>query len=377
MTAGWCSTTIDAACNVEYGTRVVQKRDGGTAFPVYGGGGVTFFIDASNRENRVVVSRFGMSEECTRFVEGQFFLNDSGLTLSPKDEAALLPAFLDRLILSLNREIFSLGRGAAQKNLDVPAFKTLRISYPNSIAEQRRIVAILDEAFEGIATAKAQIEKNLGNACALLESHLERVFAERGREWMEKRLAELARINYGYTESASLDAVGPHFLRITDIQGSKVDWGAVPYCRIDKSDLTKYELKDGDIVFARTGATTGKSYLVQDPPESVFASYLIRVRIGSEDLLPQFLSWFFHSPFYWRTIRSGVSGSAQGGFNATKLAELVIPFPKSKSEQMAVVAKFEELAERTHRLAHLHERKLGALDELKKSLLYGAFNGQL
>jgi type I restriction enzyme S subunit len=134
-------------------------------------------MDASNRENRVVVSRFGMSEECTRFVEGQFFLNDSGLTLSPKDEAALLPAFLDRLILSLNQEIFSLGRGAAQKNLDVPAFKMLRISYPSSTAEQRRIVAILDEAFERIATAKAHAEKNLRNAREVFAARIRDAFS--------------------------------------------------------------------------------------------------------------------------------------------------------------------------------------------------------
>ena len=85
---GWHTTTIDDACNVEYGTRVVQKRDGGSIYPVYGGGGATFFMDTTNRANRVVVSRFGMSEECTRYVDGDFFLNDSGLTLSPKDTNA-------------------------------------------------------------------------------------------------------------------------------------------------------------------------------------------------------------------------------------------------------------------------------------------------
>jgi type I restriction enzyme S subunit len=66
-------TTLDDACRIEYGTRVVQKKDGGSTYPVYGGGGATFYMDSFNRSNRLVVSRFGMSEQCTRFVKGDFF----------------------------------------------------------------------------------------------------------------------------------------------------------------------------------------------------------------------------------------------------------------------------------------------------------------
>src|ERR1039458_9493214 len=98
--------------------------------------------------------------------------------------------------------------------------------------EQQRIVGILDEAFAGIATAKANAEKNLQNARALFESHLQSVFTQRGPGWVEQRLGGLSRISYGYTESASAEKVGPHFLRITDIQENRVDWATVPYCPI-------------------------------------------------------------------------------------------------------------------------------------------------
>ena len=81
----WQTKPLEEVCNVEYGTRVVQKRDGGKGFPVYGGGGATFEMDGFNREDRLVIARFGMSEECTRFIAGQFYLNDSGLTVSPKN----------------------------------------------------------------------------------------------------------------------------------------------------------------------------------------------------------------------------------------------------------------------------------------------------
>src|SRR6266550_4937746 len=151
---------LDDVCEVEYGTRVVQKRDGGTVYPVYGGGGATFQMDEFNREDRLVIARFGMSEECTRFVAGKFFLNDSGLTVWPKN-GVLLPRYLDYQMLSLNDDIYALGKGAAQKNLDVPAFRALPLLVPNDASDQQRVVGILDEAFEGLGTARANAEQNL------------------------------------------------------------------------------------------------------------------------------------------------------------------------------------------------------------------------
>jgi type I restriction enzyme S subunit len=95
MKEGWVIKKLDDACEVEYGTRVVRKRDGGSIYPVYGGGGATFFMDTFNREDCMVVARFAMSEKCTRFVNDKFFLNDSGLTVKPKNESELLPDFLN------------------------------------------------------------------------------------------------------------------------------------------------------------------------------------------------------------------------------------------------------------------------------------------
>ena len=92
---------LDDACFVDYGTRVVRKKDGGTIYPVYGGGGATFQMDIYNRENCLVVARFAMSQTCTRFVQGKFFLNDSGLTLRAKDKD-LSQQLLDWIIISKN-----------------------------------------------------------------------------------------------------------------------------------------------------------------------------------------------------------------------------------------------------------------------------------
>ena len=154
--------------------------------------------------------------------------------------------------------------------------------------------------------------------------------------WTVKELGVLAAINYGYTESAANEPVGPRFLRITDIQGDRVEWDNVPYCKIEPVDLAKYLLASGDIVFARTGATTGKSFLVQDPPKAVFASYLIRLRLLDKALLPEFVAYFFQTSSYWKAVKNGLAGAAQGGFNATKLAALRIPVPTIQEQDQIV-----------------------------------------
>lgn len=141
-------------------------------------------------------------------------------------------------------------------------------------------------------------------------------------------LAEIAaKIDYGLTASASKAQVGPKFLRITDIQNDAVDWNDVPFCEATQKKLAKARIKPGDIVFARTGATTGKSFLINNPPENaVFASYLIRVR-PSDKAIPSYLAHFFRSQDYWSQINNRTRGAAQGGVNATSLGELEIPLP--------------------------------------------------
>jgi len=162
MRAEFLESAIEELCNVEYGTRVVRKKDAGTTYPVYGGGGKTFFLDTFNRENRIVIARFAMSEKCTRRVLGKFALNDSGLTLSPRDSKVLRQDYLDYFVLGMNDQIYAAARGTAQKNLDVPAFRQMKISYPASLDKQKEIVEKLDKIFVEIDL----LEKNF----ALLES---------------------------------------------------------------------------------------------------------------------------------------------------------------------------------------------------------------
>ncbi len=190
--------------------------------------------------------------------------------------------------------------------------------------------------------------------------------------WEVKKLGEVGKAIYGYTEKASLSKIGPKFLRITDIQNGGVNWETVPFCKINKTDLGKYILTDGDIVFVRTGATTGKSFLVRNPPRSVFASYLIKVHITNKELLPKYLFLFFQTKTYWDTINAGVSGSAQGGFNATKLSELSIPLPPLP-EQKRIVAILDKAFAAIATAKENAEKNLKNAHELFESYLLSVF----
>lgn len=155
MREGWEYKTIEKCTSIEYGTRVVQKRDGGTIYPVYGGGGETFRMDRYNREDCLIIARFAMSPRCVRYVAGKFFLNDSGLSVKSKEE--LEQAYLNYHLLFFNDVIYHLGKGAAQRNLDVKAFRQLVIAIPPK-PTQLSIVSELDKLNELIRIKKEQLK---------------------------------------------------------------------------------------------------------------------------------------------------------------------------------------------------------------------------
>lgn len=184
--------------------------------------------------------------------------------------------------------------------------------------------------------------------------------------WLRKPVRELCgKPQYGYTASANTEKVGPKFLRITDIQDSCVDWDTVPYCEC--SEPEKYRLLEGDILFARTGATTGKTFLHSESEDAVFASYLIRISRGKE-VLPSFMNLYFQSPYYWQDIASGIDDGNRPNMNGSKLADLLIPFPKEHSEQSRIVARIEELTRRAEEARKLATEREAELDALLQAL---------
>ena len=142
-------------------------------------------------------------------------------------------------------------------------------------------------------------------------------------------------IQYGYNAPAKQEG-RIRMVRISDIHENTVAWSSVPFCDIDDSDIPTYLLQANDILFARTGGTVGKSFLVSEVPcESIYAGYLIRTRYSSL-LCPQYLKYFMESPLYWQQLKSGTTATAQPNCNGQTLAKMLLPLPPA-NEQLRIV----------------------------------------
>ncbi len=161
--------------------------------------------------------------------------------------------------------------------------------------------------------------------------------------WREVNLGEVCSdISYGYTASAKNDPVGPRFLRITDIVPDRINWKDVPYCNIDNKNAKKYKLHMGDIVIARTGATTGYNKTIKSKVNAVFASYLIRYRINPSTAYAFYVGHALQSPYWKNFVGSVAGGSAQPGANAKQFASFVFNLPPL-SEQKAIAGVLSSL----------------------------------
>lgn len=195
--------------------------------------------------------------------------------------------------------------------------------------------------------------------------------------WVGPQLDEIATdINYGYTASSTSENIGPKMLRITDIQDNKVDWNSVPFCKIEDNQKNKYLLCNGDLVFARTGATVGKSFLInEDISNIVFASYLIRVRCNKK-INSHYLSYFFRSPTYWSQITEFSAGIGQPNVNGSKLKKLNLPLT-SVYEQKIIAEKLDTLLAQVDSTKARLEQISQILKRFRQAILAAAISGKL
>ena len=160
--------------------------------------------------------------------------------------------------------------------------------------------------------------------------------------WKWVRWGDISqKIQYGYNASAKKTG-RIKMVRISDIQDGKVLWDSVPFCDIKEEDIAAYSLKKNDILFARTGGTVGKSYLVDDvPEESIYAGYLIRTSY-SDKLSPKYMIYFMGTQLYWNQLRNGTIATAQPNCNGQTLSKMMLPLPPYE-EQLRIVAKLEQM----------------------------------
>ena len=263
--------------------------------------------------------------------------------------------------------------GAVFASINKAEIEALPLAYA-PLAEQQRIVGLLDEAFEGLATAKANAEKNLQNARALFESHLQSVFTQRGPGWVEKRFDEVCAIT-----STLVDPRKKEFLDLTHVGAGNIESKTGVF--VDLKTAREEGLISGKFLFDESMVLYSK-----------IRPYLMKVArpdfegLCSADMYPLApipnvvtRDYLFHLLLSKHFTDYAIQGSARAGMpkvNREHLFEFKVWLPDvKKQEQLA--ANLDDLHEETQRLACLYERKHAALEALKKSLLHQAFTGKL
>ena len=212
------------------------------------------------------------------------------------------------------------------------------------LVEQRAEEGTGEELFEAIQNEKQQLikEGKLKKQKALPDITEDEIPFEIPETWKWVRLGELSKsVQYGYNAPAK-NKGRIKMVRISDIQDDSVCWDTVPYCDIREEEIEQYLLKNNDILFARTGGTVGKSFLVKNINENaIYAGYLIRTQYG-KNIVPQFLKYFMGSELYWSQLRIGTIATAQPNCNGQTLSKMILPLPPL-AEQTRIVEKIEEL----------------------------------
>ena len=329
MKQGWEIKKLGEVCEVNYGTRVVQKIDGGTKYPVYGGGGATFKIDRYNRENSLIVSRFAMSSQCVRYVSGKFFLNDSGLTIESK-YTELSQSFLDKHIIALNDIIYSLGKGVAQKNLDIKELKMLNIMFPKSCEVQEQIVSELD-LLSGIIEKKREQLKELD---ALAQSIFYDMFGDpitNEKGWEVKKLGEVCDdITDGDHMPPPKSEIGIPFLTISNIDKEKreLNFNDTFFVTEEYYDNIKEnrKAKRGDVLYTVTGSY-GIPVIVNTDKHFCFQRHIALLKPTQETLLPIFLCHWFLCDGVKFIADQVATGIAQKTVSLTSIRKFEIILP--------------------------------------------------
>lgn len=307
-------------------------------------------------------------------LERSAYVSSHLATIIP-DETRILSKFLLYFLVTIRAQnLIQDHKYPSLKRADIEGISLLLPDLP----KQQRIVAILDEAFDGIATATANAEKNLANAKELLVQQIEKEIANASDDWIVTTVGEIcSKFEYG-TSSKSLKRGNTPVLRMGNIQKGEFDWSDLVYSD-DQSDIERYQLKPRDVLFNRTNSLehVGKSAIYRGEQHAIFAGYLIRLHYDPERVDPEFLNLFLNSKGarqYGRTI-SGKSVN-QANISASKLKTYPISLPPL-SRQRQIADCIVRLREPIESLIVVYETKVASFTKLKQSILQKAFAGEL
>lgn len=378
--------TLQAGKNMT-ASEIKAVQDSNHIIPCYGGNGQRGFVNQANIDGfHAIIGRQGALCGNINFAEGPFYATEHAVVVYGYAGTDMKWAGITLRYLNLNQYATSV----AQPGLAVSTIDNVLIPLP-SLAEQKRIVEKIEQAFSVLDTID-ELQKKYADNRTVLKSKLidlairgklteqlpedgtaeelyQQIQAEKqalikaGKIKKEKPLPEINedeipfeipnnwkwarwgnlsyQIQYGYNAPAK-EKGRIKMVRITDIQNNNVLWDTVPFCDIDEKAIEEYLLKPNNILFARTGGTVGKSFLVENiEDEAVFAGYLIRTSFNP-DLNAKYLKYYMESILYWKQLQDGTTATAQPNCNANTLSKMMIPLPPL-AEQKRIVARLDKL----------------------------------
>ncbi|MFP5043012.1 restriction endonuclease subunit S [Parasediminibacterium sp. JCM 36343] len=325
------------------------------------------------KKGDILISASGTIGRRVRYDGEPAYFQDSNIVWIDNNEKLVLNDYLYRFYEICN---WGASKGATISRLYNDNLKQIEISYPESLPEQQRIVAILDKAFAAIAKAKANAEQNLQNAKELFESYLQGVFERKGEGWEENILKEVCELKSGTTISPSLERTEG------DVLYTKVGDMNLPDNEVEINTSSRFvnskEIKinqiipEGAIIFPKRGgaiATNKKRKIIKPTIVDLNTMAIIPSKKIDKD-------YFFHW-FQLFDLNSISNGANIPQINNYSFDEVYIPYPKSIKQQQVIVQKLDELLTETKKLEAIYQQKINDLEELKKSILQKAFSGGL
>ena len=381
--SGWQTKKFGEVLEIRNGRnqREVESADG--QFPIYGSAGnvMGMATDYICEAGTTIIGRKG-NINSPIYADTRFWNVDTAFGLTAK--ACMNSRFL--YFFCLSYDFSAHNRGTTIPSLVKSELLNIPIPVP-PLPEQQRIIGLLDEAFEGLATAKANAETNLQNVRALFESHLQSVFTQRGPRWVETTIGELCDIKHGYAfDGADFSNDVPEGNPLVVTPGNFTEDGKLLFNerntkRFSGSTPAGFQFDIGDLVVVMTDLSS-KMKILGKPAFVETDDVLHNQRIGrlvfsTDRVEKRLLYYFMMTEGFLKNIKMSSTGTMVKHTAPKRIMSNVIPFPANRKEQRAIVTKLDDLREETQRLARLYEQKLAALGTLKKSLLNQAFTGEL
>ncbi len=379
MREGWKEKSVGDILQLEYGKPLdeTDRRPNGL-YPVYGANGQKdrtnkFYYDKPS----IIVGRKGSAGEIN-LTENKFWPLDVTYFVT-FDESHYTLRFLYYLLTTL--ELTKLAKGVKPGINRNEVYS--KVTQVPPLPEQHRIVGILDEAFEGIATAKANAEKNLRNAREIFESHLQSVFTQRGEGWVETNLGTEIDLLAGFAFKSARytnDKRDIRLLRGDNIVQGRIRWEDVKrWPSGDVKEYEHYQLRENDVVLAmdRPWVKNGlkRAMITQEDLPCLLVQRTARLS-GKTRMDNRFLMYLISGTEFTKHILGVQTGIGVPHISGQQIKDFVFCRPPL-DEQVKIAAQLDALSTETQRLADIYDQKLAALEELKKSLLHKAFAGEL